>query len=830
MKTDFFSSLSKNTTVLTANRRLAADLQRQYDQYQRSQNQTAWPTANILPLNRWITQQWSQSEHDLMLLSPLQESSLWKKISQKNTATIPVIQQAWRQLHAWKIPLETLACSHHHAVQSFYQWATTLMTHCQKNHWITAAEVTLALSLDTIILPEKIVLAGFDDQAPVTQDLLNRLSNRCCITTLNAPSVTATVKRYALDHTESEIQHMATWAHQLHQINADLKIACVIPNLTAIRHDVVRHFSDTFNDAMAYNIAAGQSLSAFPIIQVALHIINDQWDRLLQSPYAASHDEDIDFGALVDKIRRAKQIKHLNLSALLPILSQQQPHFPASSLLKRCNQLRQHQKKRPTQQTLTDWLADFTQTLSIMQWPGHRTLNSVELQIMNRWQHALEELTACQQIVGNLTYQQAYDLLNNHIEQIVFQEKTQHKPIQILGILETAGLSFDHLWLMGLDNENWPAASSPNPFLPYALQRDEKMPHACAERELHFTEKTQKRLLTSAPSICLSSPNQAGDKQLKPSRLITHFSASEPDPIRQEKKQMSKTNNPIEYLEDHQAPHITEAEIIQGGTYILKLQSICPFKAFATLRLNADHLEQPKTGLCARQRGQLLHTVLEKLWKQLQSQMQLINTDETELNQMIEQAITQTLSTANFSSHHRAFIAVERQRLSNIIQDWLAIEKDRQPFTVVANEEQHTLQIGQLSFRCRIDRIDELHNQKRLVIDYKSGYTRIEDWYGERPADPQLPIYCVFAHNTEAYSGVAYAQVRAGKMQFKAVTSEDSEFFPDNISHWSELTSHWKTTLTQLSNDFFAGHAQVNPLIPACEYCELKPLCRVNNV
>ena len=51
------------------------------------------------------------------------------------------------------------------------------------------------------------------------------------------------------------------------------------------------------------------------------------------------------------------------------------------------------------------------------------------------------------------------------------------------------GLRFDHLWVMGLHHEAWPQSANPNPFLPIALQREHKLPHSSADRELEFAAK-----------------------------------------------------------------------------------------------------------------------------------------------------------------------------------------------------------------------------------------------------------------------------------------------------------------------------------------------------
>ena len=70
-----------------------------------------------------------------------------------------------------------------------------------------------------------------------------------------------------------------------------------------------------------YNISAGRNLDDFPIIQSALHAIAGKWEFLLQSPFIATCDEDIEVGAILDKIRREKNIIRPTLTSLLPIIT-----------------------------------------------------------------------------------------------------------------------------------------------------------------------------------------------------------------------------------------------------------------------------------------------------------------------------------------------------------------------------------------------------------------------------------------------------------------------------------------------------------------------------
>ncbi len=70
-----------------------------------------------------------------------------------------------------------------------------------------------------------------------------------------------------------------------------------------------------------------------------------------------------------------------------------------------------------------------------------------------------------------------------------------------------------------------------------------------------------------------------------------------------------------------------------------------------------------------------------------------------------------------------------------------------------------------LEFSVRIDRVDRLADGARVLIDYKSGMAA-PDWRGERPDNPQLPIYALLRR--DALVAVAYGRVNAADCSFVA--------------------------------------------------------------
>src|SRR6185369_136539 len=92
--------------------------------------------------------------------------------------------------------------------------------------------------------------------------------------------------------------------------------------------------------------------------------------------------------------------------------------------------------------------------------------------------------------------------------------------IQVLGVLESAGLEFDALWVMGMNDDQWPPAPRPNPLLPAELLRAAGAAHASAEVELDFARRVHARLLRAAPEVRFSYALADGNRVRRPSPLL----------------------------------------------------------------------------------------------------------------------------------------------------------------------------------------------------------------------------------------------------------------------------------------------------------------------
>jgi inactivated superfamily I helicase len=137
-----------------------------------------------------------------------------------------------------------------------------------------------------------------------------------------------------------------------------------------------------------------------------------------------------------------------------------------------------------SQKTPAEWARHFSEVLKAAGFPGERALDSDEFQAQAKWHEALGDLSKLDRVSKEIPFSEALQSLHRICADTLFQPETPDTPIQVLGLLESVGVEFDHLWVTGLTDDAWPLKSSPNPFLPLALQRKAGIPEASAETSL----------------------------------------------------------------------------------------------------------------------------------------------------------------------------------------------------------------------------------------------------------------------------------------------------------------------------------------------------------
>ncbi|MFZ2631316.1 MAG: PD-(D/E)XK nuclease family protein [Desulfosalsimonadaceae bacterium] len=880
---------NQSAVLVTVNQRLARYLKNQYNDRQYHSGRRVWETPLILPYGAWleklyneaaISQQGSGQTGFRMLLSKTQEGRVWEQVIGKwdldqgrdllqVSETARPAMEAWELCREWRVPMNELGQAPSDDTAAFLEWAKSFERLCREKGWQDRAGLADAvmdlMQSGHIKAPRQIILAGFDELSPCKSDMIQvMMSSGTGVYALSDPLEAAVVLRHAASDAEAEMAAAACWGRACLEGNPDSRIGIVVPDLRARRPALIRHLDDVFHPSRVlspddsgprvYNISLGRPLSDYPVVIAALQILNflyrpldaAQYGAFLRSPFLAGAEAEISLRALLDaRIREAGETG-LPLSAMIYYAAGHDTasHRPGVSCPKLHARLKSVQKlaqSLPNQQQPSEW-ARYFQSISVeMGWPGERTLTTDEYQAVGAWHDALAGFAALDRVCSKMDMAAAIDEFTRILAETTFQPETGDAPVQILGILESAGERFTHLWVMGLDAETWPPASRPNPFLPVWAQRRYHVPHGSPEREFEFARRTTDQLLGSASQVILSYPLRDGDTELAPSPLIEGFEGFAFTGEDQGWRLRICQSAAMDTVIDRNGPEVNAETRISGGTGLLKAQAACPFSAFATFRLGARPLETPEPGLNARDRGNLVHKSLEFFWEHIKTHATLVNLPQEELTDVICRAVDQAVSQAT-KDHPRTFTRIftrlETRRLKALLLEWLAVDRERFPFTVSDREKRLACTVGGLELKTFADRIDRLDDGRLVIVDYKTGEPKVQDWFSERIAEPQLPLYS-FAVN-EPVAGVVFGQIRKGRVKYLGVAEEGTVISgvssPDAIGRdvqpfaaMSEVIAFWHHKIEILAQEVRQGIAWVAPVLgkTTCRYCGLGPLCRI---
>jgi ATP-dependent helicase/nuclease subunit B len=883
-----FDSLSTGATLITVNHRLARGLRSRYNSRQIDRGLIAWRTPAIASFDAWCDGLWSDcvdagAHVGLHLPSSAQEAALWERIVDESPEAVGLILtsrtarqalEAWCLAAEWRIPVPNPSDPDlNDDCRAFARWATRYARELAERGWVDRARLAdrLVDALDSGLLeaPAQLWLAGFDEATP-QQDYLFAAMERhgAKLIPFEPPRHDGAVLSLALDDAQEELTSAARWARNLLDGPSPGAIGIVVPSLESVRARIDATFSDYLLPSAVlpesgepmrpFNISCGRPLSEYPVVATALlalelctgRVAIERIGALLRSPFLGGAEAELSNRALLDARLRRYGRTEITFAELRreadAELKDPAPTYRCPSLVALLDAWNgvaaglSGASLRPS-----DWAQKFAAMLDALGWPGEREVTGSERQTIEKWWELLSSYATLDGIIPNERAMGAVRRLARMAAGTEFQTKTDDAPVQILGTLEAAGMRFDHLWIVGMHDEEMPATPKPNPFLPIRLQRSHRVARASAERELEFARTVVNGLLASAPDVVVSYPASDGERPLEPSPLIAHLSPHRPEELAWSAARHFATiiheSGERESLVDEQGPAVAPGVPVHGGTSILRDQAACGFRAFATHRLGAKPLDRPAPGLDAMERGKLMHSVLETLWLELRDHATLVALDDDQLDALIERHVVKAVAVAAAAhpeTFSERFAAIERRRLARITRQWLVLERERLPFRMKKIEEEQWVTLGGVQMRVRIDRIDELHDGRQVFIDYKTSQPSSSKWFGDRPDEPQLPIYCTTCDDVAA---VLFVQLKPHEVKFNGIAAESGivpgvkEFGgveADGILAWEQINPRWRAVLTSIGEQFMNGHAAVAPKKPSetCRYCEVGPLCRIKEM
>ena len=775
-----FEKLASGALILTANARLARRLINTWVETQKGvvAKPKIYSWQEYL-FNFYEDLSWPK------ILKPGEAHWIWREIIKTSSHSLGLIQpeataktahRAYEILLDWCLnfsdPLVLQGFPESPEFSCFLSWAENFEDKTKKINAVTQARALSLISEHENFIPEEkeIILLGFESFSPRFTKILKTWELKNYKIEKFEFIIKARAQKLACINREKEWESLAKLAK--FYADKNLNIAVVIPEIVSFRSEVLAAFLKFFEPDLIntphpiptkFSITGGEPLASVPIIWEGLLVLEN-----------------------LSKLKDSQGVLEINL--------------------------------------LTDWRVFFLGILKQAKWPGEFTLSSFEHQAVMKFYEQLEAWLSMGFLLEDCDIKQAYESLRIWMEAVFFQPKSEDENrVSIYGPLEIAGLIHDVLLVANMNLSSFPGQASPNPYLPYEMQKKYQMPHATPTRELEFASAELQEWLGLSDELIATYALSDGNLNLTPSPLIKEFKNFENMEAHDfifQGEIIQKNSVSMEGLADFSGPVLSDLErsSLKSGVNIFQSIAACPFQAFAKHRLKIKAIDKPIEPLNLQARGILTHRILEKLMPKIFAENKLnfdSNTPPDLINNLILEAVSEGLEYLRKiqpAAMPYYLKNLEQERLINLMDAWINLEKTREPFELLAQEREVFGIISGISIRARIDRMDQVGNLK-IIIDYKTGKSSLNACLGDRPDEPQLGLYALMTNADR----IVYATVN--------IQNLDLEGLDINIEDYKNL---WKKSFENLAQEFISGYALVNPKYGdmTCSRCDFIRLCR----
>ncbi len=849
-------ALRESSHVVTANQRLARVLTAEFARQQLALGHSAWRTPAIRSWQNWLGDLLASAAFSRSMptrINSHQSKVLWERCLRREVADpllnmamlVRQAREAWARMHEFAAPLSACAASAIGRDQHiFARAAGSYQSILANENWVdeagVAGHVAQLIENACVELPKSVTFAGFDRLSPQVSAILDALREVGVVAAeAPRPAVAGKAIIHRYENPDAELRAAGAWARNKLQESPDQVIAIVATHLEQNAERCTRLLREGLAPGWQHagpehqatvNVSYGCRFSEYPAIAIALLALrwlqNDLSGRdvslLLRTSTIGSHTSG-GRSRLELSLRRVPD-RNWSPSMLLGILHGCDDAPDARDLLSRVKTFGELRANLPRRAAPSAWVELIDDTLGKLNWPGDRSLDSQEFQLINRWRELLNDLARLQLVSSSMTLAEALQRLGTMAAETVFQPESDGAIVQLLGPLEAAGMQFDRLWISGLSAANWPPSGRPSALLSREIQRRYGMPDADPDDTLDYARRVLARLVASAVHVEGSCPLTDGDAEQTETGLLSDMStqgeADTADPGWHATDLVS-TTNPVFGAQDP-VPPVSEDESISGGATTINYQLREPFSAFAFGRLGVRPLIGISSGLAASLRGSLIHDALSNLYSERPSQTEITSWDQASRQERIELS----LQTA-FARHERyadpvlgALLELERQRDAELLRQVITLDTARKPFRIAQVEAATDVLLDGIRLGLRIDRIDQLDDGELVILDYKTGMRKVFRRSDGIPNDMQLVVYAFAV--SEPVAGLGLINVDSRSVDIDAA---GTEFTPE--LDWSETLSQWKQAVLVAARDLRRGDVRINGLLDRQAARSLSLLSRI---
>jgi ATP-dependent helicase/nuclease subunit B len=870
-RTTFFSPEllalpASNTIVLSPSDRARRAFARQWaSEAQLASGRTAVALPRFETLPSYFARLWEEGQlfgeidDERTLVSPAIESALWRHIASDvaNTSRTQSAVLADRFAEAWMLEhgYRDLDSAQHTtryasgANGELYRAARSAFVESLKRvHALTHAELAHALSRHGKYLEfqskQHLVLTPNFYSRKVDTDLLSIINKKRINAqfgwAINEIAKNAVCNRSAVSASSDERSAAIAWAAQridsTHRDAAET-VAIVVPDLKRLRGAWQRALIDA---NVPFNLSLGLAVSKYPWAAAGFTLVSSLFSSIAPETIAQAlrharwkRDE-----ATIAAINR-REISLLRAGEAEVTLfrfcdvQDEPPSHPLRALSEKLVAIKSLISRKS--ETRAYWRDVFERAIDAFS-DSRAPLDSQTFQLRDALLKSIETWQQLDGVLPRVSIADAQQELIAMTDQSAFQPEGSDAPIQVIGLLEAAGVPFDAMWITGFSERVLPEGVRANPCLSIQWQRAQRVGLASVEEcEARATklvagwQRLSRELIASLPERIDDEPQVwsplTNDWPITPHRTVSRNAVS---------------HTALETLDDEVAPRWRPES--SRGVRALEAQALCPRRGFAEGRLRLQAWPNRNDGISPQLRGELVHAVAERIGHALKATPNDFDALRLAVPDYVDAAVDR-VARANRAIPAHVWDA-ERVRATRVFSKFIEIDSARTSFSVRDVEQKVETKIADIEFSLRIDRIDsvervdpatgEVIQGGLAVIDFKSGPVDRKGVFDERLTSPQLPLYAN-ALDIEKIDAIAFAQINDDYQRYLGFGTASSGFevrqrANTNIPEWVELRNSWKMRLETLANELIEGEAVLAPAYgkKTCDQCDFQRFCRID--
>ena len=425
--------------------------------------------------------------------------------------------------------------------------------------------------------------------------------------------------------------------------------------------------------------------------------------------------------------------------------------------------------------------------------------------------------------------------------------------IQVMGVLETRNLDFDHVLLLSCNEGNMPKGVNDSSFIPHSIRQAYEL--TTIENKVSIYAYYFHRLLQRAKDVTILWNNATEDGQRgEMSRFMLQLMVESGQTITQHTLQSGKAVARYTPEAIEKTPHVIELlnQQFTGPDNLLSPSAInkymrCPLQFYYRYIAGIKEPDEPddEQELDNRIFGNIFHQAADTLYHQLPKHVtrealdQLLKS-KIAIDKAVDDAFHQELPHAVIGGLH----LINREVIIRYLRQLIEIDKALTPFDILGLEYDvtRTCQLStassQLNIGGRIDRLDKMSDGRIRVVDYKTGSRKpkplasVEDIFDPAKIHEHSDYYL----QTFTYADIVRRQqshpVSPALLFIQHAAAKDYDptlcFGKEKILDIQEHSARFCELLEEKVNEIFSQNTPFTPTtdLKVCQSCPYLQMCR----